>query len=56
VVVATLARDDAGTVTISAGVSALRPEDENGNAMLRRSDAALYAAKTAGRNRAVMHL
>ncbi len=56
VVVAARARDDAGTVTISAGVSALRPEDENGNAMLRRSDAALYAAKTAGRNRAVMHL
>jgi diguanylate cyclase (GGDEF)-like protein len=52
--VAAPARDDVGNVTISAGVSALRPEDENGSAMLRRSDAALYAAKTAGRNRAVM--
>ena len=56
VVVASLASDDTGTVTISAGVSALRPDDENENAMLRRSDAALYAAKTAGRNRAVMQV
>ena len=56
VVVAALAGDDTATVTISAGVSALRPDDENENAMLRRSDAALYAAKTAGRNRAVMQL
>lgn len=52
--VAAAARDDIGNITISAGVSALRPEDENGSAMLRRSDAALYAAKTAGRNRAVL--
>ena len=52
--VAGAARDDVGNITISAGVSALRPEDENGSAMLRRSDAALYAAKTAGRNRAVL--
>lgn len=52
--VAAAARDDVGNITISAGVSALRPEDENGSAMLRRSDAALYAAKTAGRNRAVL--
>lgn len=56
VVVAALAGDDTATVTISAGVSALRPDDEDENAMLRRSDAALYAAKTAGRNRAVMQL
>ncbi|WP_159911011.1 diguanylate cyclase [Pantoea sp. 18069] len=51
--VASHARDVVGNITISAGVSALRPDDENGSAMLRRSDAALYAAKTAGRNRAV---
>ncbi|MNV82209.1 Response regulator PleD [compost metagenome] len=47
-----LEQNQAGSVTISAGLSALRPEDEDGSAMLRRSDEALYAAKTAGRNRA----
>ncbi|MET1116268.1 MAG: diguanylate cyclase [Comamonas sp.] len=46
-------RDQVGSVTVSAGVSALRPGDEDASAMLRRSDAALYAAKTAGRNRAL---
>ncbi len=39
-----------GRVTISAGLSALRAEDEDAGPMLRRSDDALYAAKTAGRN------
>lgn len=35
--------------TFSAGVACLRP-DENGHALLRRADAAVYAAKNAGRN------
>jgi diguanylate cyclase (GGDEF)-like protein/PAS domain S-box-containing protein len=37
--------------TVSAGVASLRPEDENVDAILKRADAALYAAKHAGRNR-----
>ena len=41
-----------GRVTISAGLSALRAQEEDAGPMLRRSDDALYAAKTAGRNRA----
>ncbi|MBS7781285.1 GGDEF domain-containing protein, partial [Acidovorax sp. CCYZU-2555] len=56
VVAAAPAHDEVSNITISAGVSALRPDDENGSAMLRRSDAALYAAKTAGRNRAMVQL
>ncbi|MNW12728.1 diguanylate cyclase [compost metagenome] len=55
-VVAAAPAHDEVRITISAGVSALRPDDENGSAMLRRSDAALYAAKTAGRNRAMVQL
>lgn len=39
-----------GRVTISAGLSALRAHEEDAGPMLRRSDDALYAAKTAGRN------
>ena len=35
--------------TFSAGLAMLRP-DENGHALLRRADAAVYAAKKAGRN------
>jgi diguanylate cyclase len=35
--------------TFSAGLAALRPE-ENGHALLRRADEALYAAKNGGRN------
>lgn len=46
-------QDQAGKITISAGVSALRPDDADAGAMLRRSDEALYQAKTAGRNRAL---
>src|SRR5205823_3010556 len=38
-----------GLVTISAGVAALR-EDESAEQFLARVDAALYAAKGAGRN------
>lgn len=39
-------------VTISLGVSALRDGDEGMDAVLKRADSALYAAKAAGRNRA----
>jgi len=45
-------QEQPASITISAGLSALRPEDEDAGAMLRRSDEALYAAKTAGRNQA----
>lgn len=39
------------TVTISVGASALRhPHDDDGTMLLRRSDKALYAAKSTGRN------
>lgn len=38
--------------TFSAGVAALTPE-ENGHALLRRADAALYQAKESGRDRTV---
>lgn len=51
--VAARPQDAVGRVTISAGLSALRAEDDDAGPMLRRSDDALYAAKTAGRNRAL---
>ena len=41
-----------GTITISAGVATMRGAEDNGAAMLRRGDAALYEAKGQGRNRA----
>lgn len=41
----------AGTITVSAGVATMRSADDNGAAMLRRGDAALYEAKGQGRNR-----
>ena len=40
-----------GTITISAGVATMRGAEDNGAAMLRRGDAALYEAKGQGRNR-----
>jgi diguanylate cyclase len=39
-----------GTITLSIGIAMFRPGDTAG-AMVRRADAALYAAKGAGRNR-----
>jgi diguanylate cyclase (GGDEF)-like protein len=41
-------------VTCSIGVTWLRPEDPDGFDLIRRADAALYMAKTAGRNRVVL--
>lgn len=40
-----------GTITVSAGVATMRGAEDNGAAMLRRGDAALYEAKGQGRNR-----
>ncbi len=39
------------TVTTSIGVAAADPSDKNAEAVLRRADQSLYAAKSAGRNR-----
>jgi len=41
-------------VTCSLGVAELAPGDGDGGAVLARADAALYAAKAGGRNRAVL--
>ncbi len=41
-----------GRVTISIGVSVLRPDDQ-GASLIERADKALYAAKNGGRNRVV---
>ena len=40
-------------ITISGGVVALRPGDDEIGKLLGRADEALYAAKAAGRNRIV---
>jgi diguanylate cyclase len=44
-----------GRVTISVGVSLLKPGDDT-DALIERADACLYAAKRAGRNRVVCEL
>ncbi len=56
--VAARATDFEGTpiaTTISIGVSVLRTDDTSVDEVLARADHALYAAKDAGRNRAVAH-
>lgn len=42
------------SVTCSIGVAWLQPRDHDGFDLIRRADAALYLAKTAGRNRVVL--
>ena len=44
-------RDQAVTVTVSIGVSSLRPTDLSADDVLARADQALYRAKANGRNR-----
>ena len=41
-------------VTLSAGVASLRPEHADWDALFRSADAAMYAAKAAGRNQVVV--
>ncbi|HEU4372941.1 MAG TPA: GGDEF domain-containing protein, partial [Telluria sp.] len=44
-----------GVITVSIGVAALMPGDDNDSGMLVRcADQALYRAKQAGRNRAML--
>ncbi|MET4163284.1 diguanylate cyclase (GGDEF)-like protein [Marinobacterium sp. MBR-111] len=42
-----------GPVTLSAGISALNPESDTADDLLRRADNALYQAKAGGRNRVI---
>ncbi|WP_148714361.1 sensor domain-containing diguanylate cyclase [Chitinolyticbacter meiyuanensis] len=46
--------NDPITVTISIGVTTLRPADSDLDDLIKRADDALYAAKRAGRNRVVI--
>ncbi len=45
------AASPAGRMTVSIGITALQPDDDEAERMLRRADAALYRAKSAGRDR-----
>ncbi|MEZ5938105.1 MAG: PleD family two-component system response regulator [Hyphomonadaceae bacterium] len=47
---------DSLAVTMSGGVATIVPPDETVDALLKRADEALYAAKSAGRNRVHSHL
>ena len=42
-------------ITVSIGVASALAGDESLDALLRRADGALYAAKNGGRNRVVAH-
>ncbi|HET9580426.1 MAG TPA: GGDEF domain-containing protein, partial [Usitatibacter sp.] len=42
-----------GRVTLSAGVAALQPHQQNWSQVMQNADRALYAAKQAGRNRVI---
>lgn len=46
-----LTGEETAAITVSAGVSSLRPEDDSAAGMMARADAALSAAKQGGRNR-----
>ena len=43
-----------GPITLSAGVAALHPHQQNWAQVMRNADAALYAAKQAGRNKVLV--
>lgn len=45
------AASPAGRMTVSIGIATLQPDDDDAERMLRRADAALYRAKSAGRDR-----
>ena len=45
-----ISRGEPLTVTISIGVAATLAPDDTADALIRRSDEALYAAKASGRN------
>lgn len=47
-------QDDAASLTVSIGVSSMRPGEQGWEPMLHRADVALYRAKTAGRNRVTL--
>ena len=41
-------------ITVSVGVAVLDAQDQQYSHLLRRADRAMYAAKTAGRNKVMM--
>ena len=50
-----LAQDHCLNITISLGISALKPDDQNIDDLLKRADDALLEAKRSGRNRCVVN-
>ena len=47
-------REIEAELTVSVGVAALEPSDQQFSHLLRRADRAMYAAKAAGRNRVMV--
>ncbi|MFZ4541871.1 MAG: GGDEF domain-containing protein [Rickettsiales bacterium] len=45
-----------GVITVSIGVSAFRPASDSSSSLIGRADEALYVAKGAGRNRAMLEV